>query len=249
MAIPSSRESLAYERLKRVWFDHTWTGHPFMDFKHENHLTATLFENFSIFSPTLWLPQLLAAAGLPHPQLAPNECCWGYEVLDPSSNKLADAALHARFGEEDMVIVIESKRKGGRLKPSDGSPSSYLDLEEFKWCPNRKLIYMVDESDLPSVLKLVDETDGRSGITTWQELGALQIRLTESLPISETLRSFVAGAIQFQFLQHGINPSTVSRPYLTTEPSKDIITKDNPDKMKSYATAWRLPECASSTSA
>lgn len=247
MAIPSEQSSDAYIRLKRVWFDHTWSNHPFLNFSLEMHLTATLFENFTIFSPDLWLKTLIEATGHAFPLQSVDACRWAYEVLDPKTAKLADMAIHARSGNDEFVVIIEAKRKGGSLKKSDTDPGSYLDLDEFRWCAKRVLIYLVDEADKPQVASQISDSEGRSTVLTWQELGGIQIKLAQSLNCSSQLRAFVAGAIQFQFLQHGITPTVLAQAYLGDEPGKNSITKDNPGRMRDYYTQWKLPDDMGST--
>jgi hypothetical protein len=240
MAIPSDRSSEAYERLKRVWFDHTWNNHPFLNFSHEIHLTATLFENFALFSPDLWVGTLMETAGLPTPLESVEECRWAYEVLDTKTAKLADVAIHARTGNDEFVVILEAKRKGGALKKEDVDPGSYLDLEEFRWCKNRVLIYLVDEVDKAKVLTQIKDFENRSAVLTWQELGGIQIKMAQTLDYPIQIRSFVAGAIQFQYLQHRITPTVLAHAYLRDELGCDFITKDNPDKMRDYYTQWKL---------
>jgi len=241
MAIPSDRSSEAYERLKRVWFDHTWSNHPFLNYSHEIHLTATLFENFTIFSSDLWLRTLMETTGLPFPLESVEDCRWAYEVLDQKTSKLADVAIHARKGNDEFIVIVEAKRKGGPLKKDDIDPGSYLDLEEFRWCERRYLIYLVDEVDQPKVVSQINDHENRSAVLTWQELGGIQIKLAQTLDCPIPVRSFIAGAIQFQYLQHGITPTVLAQAYLLDELAKDSITKDNPDKMRDYYIKWRLP--------
>jgi hypothetical protein len=239
-AIPPDRSSAAYDRLRRVWFDHTWKDHPFLNEAHENHLTATLFENFVLFEPKLWVPQLLEAAQIDLSLGTVLKCTWGYEVLADGQGKLADVAIHARDAAGDVVVVIESKAKGGTLKPTDADPGSYLDLDEFSWCERRSLIYLVDEADEVRTRDLIKDQSARSGLLTWQSLGSLQIRLAGELEVEPTMASFVAGAIQYQYLRHRITPTTLSVPYLSKEPRAEEIHADAPDKMRSWETRWRL---------
>ena len=240
-AIPESRNSAAYARLRRVWFDHTWTNHPFLNPIHENHLTATLFENFVVLPQAAWLPCMLDVAGILPTDLPTKDVSWAYEVLDQKSGKLADVAIHARGPEGEAVIVIEAKIKGGALKSTDADPSSYLGLEEFAWCSRRRLLYLVDESDTESVRELVQDPDDRSRIISWQQLGGIQVDAASHLDCSRPIRQFVAGAIQYQFLQHGITPTALCADYLQGEPTPEEIHSDNPNKMSDFSTPWRLP--------
>src|SRR5690348_5709485 len=74
-AVPASKDSPEYRRLRRVWFDHTrFRGpkapkdrhksisqryHEFVRPVEETNLTVTLWENFSIFGCDKWLPVVL----------------------------------------------------------------------------------------------------------------------------------------------------------------------------------------------
>jgi hypothetical protein len=238
-AIPREKDSHEYRRLQRVWFDHTWDNHPFLPPQHENHLTATLFENFTALGSLPWPAALLCAAGF--------DCqdnfttwSWGYEVLAQPRGKLADVAIHAKSVDGDYVIVIEAKAKGGTLKKTDGDPASYLDLDEFSWAPKRSLIYLVDKSDAHQARNQIKDSLERSGLLTWQALGGLQIELALSLDCAPSIRDFVAGAIQYQFLNHGLTPDKLVANYLAAEPSRANINPANPEKMRLWTTQWRL---------
>src|ERR1700693_439598 len=50
-AVPRDKNSYAYRRLKRTWFDHTCSNHPFLSVDYENHLTATYSKTLPCFSP------------------------------------------------------------------------------------------------------------------------------------------------------------------------------------------------------
>ncbi len=241
-AIPRERQSAAYERLRRVWFDHTWKDHPFMRVEYEIHLTATLFENFTLFDPRHWVHRLLEVAGIRAAETEPiTNCAWGYEVLAGPS-KLADIAIHARDAHGDFVIVVESKAPRGAMKKTDGDPANYLDLDEFRWAKRRWLIYLIDEADVAKTRILIDDPLQRSGICTWQALAGLQIELTRGLPCAPEISGFVAGAIQYQYLQHRIVPTLLAADYLTSEPSCSQIGPNAAEKMTNWMTKWRISE-------
>ncbi|MBN8459414.1 MAG: hypothetical protein J0M04_16420 [Verrucomicrobia bacterium] len=194
-----------------------------------------------MFDPNLWLRDVIEAANIAFPLQSVDECRWAYEVLDRKTSKLADVAIHARSGINEFVVVVESKRKNGSLKKDDVDPGSYLDLDEFSWCKRRMLIYLVDEQDIAKVKSQICDPWNRAAVLSWQALGGIQIKLANSLDCSAQIRSFVAGAIQYQYCQHGIDPAILAYDYLADEPHKESITKDNPDKMRDYYTPWRLP--------
>ena len=257
--VPSSPDSLAYKRLKRVWFDHTWPGHPFADWTHENHSTATLWENFAIFPPTVWVPVVLEAAGLCAAASDVQECAWSYEFeTTGGGKKIADVAHHVRDRDGDLVIVVEAKTYGGKLKTKDTDlpdtdPGSYLDRDAFRSFSDRRfMIYLIDERDKASVQDQIIDTSvqgqiiddhKRHGIITWQELGGIQIGLTTKLDADPNIQAFVAGAIQFQFLLHGIKPNQLAASYLQGELPFEQINKDNPQKQSTSAreeSLWKL---------
>lgn len=237
-AIPRLQNSHAYRRLRRSWFDHTWKNHPIFSPRHENHLTATPFENFILFDPEIWVGGLLSAAGI-ELSVKISACNWGYEIL-AEKNKLADIAIHTRGANGDHVIIVEAKIKGGALKKTDADPASYLDLAEFSWAPKRSLIYLIDEADVNKTRGLIADPLQRSGILTWQALGGLQVELALQLDCSASIRDFVAGAIQFQYLNHGVKPTKLVADYLAGEPSRADINKENPERMRNWSTDWRI---------
>lgn len=59
-----------YERLKRVWFD-TTRNYWFYRIDQEDHLTATLWENLSLFHPSESIPALTALCQ----RVSQRECC------------------------------------------------------------------------------------------------------------------------------------------------------------------------------
>jgi len=239
-AVPCDKESHAYRRLRRVWFDHTAANHPFLTPHCEDHLSATLFENFILFKPAKWLPRLLAMAGFDPPVERLAECEWGYQAQDVKSTKMADVGIHARGPAGDYVILVEAKAKRGPLKKMDTNPDSYLELGEFADIADKCLIYLVDELDLQKTQNAIIDPKKRSGVITWQQLGGLQIDLALQLNCEAILRDFIAGAIQYQYLVHGIRPSTLVAEYLTSEPTLSEINKLNPEKMRSWRTDWRI---------
>lgn len=241
-AIPRDQNSHAYRRLRRSWFDHTCANHPFLSNHCENHLTATLFENFIMFNPTDWIGMFLEAAAIPKIPSDILECNWGYEAQDRETTKMADVGIHARTAAGDWAILVEAKAKGGTLKKTDANPDSYLELAEFADFENRYLIYLVDEQDAAKTRGSIVNDKKRSGIVTWQALGGIQIELALKLECKPIIRDFVAGAIQYQYLNHNIRPTKLVADYLMNEPSRAEITAENPDRMKSWRTDWKIPD-------
>jgi len=158
-------------------------------------------------------------------------------------------AHHVRDRDGYLVIVVEAKMYGGKLKTDtdlpDTDPGSYLDRDAFRSFSDRRfMIYLIDERDKASVQDQIIDTSvqgqiiddhKRHGIITWQRLGGIQIGLTTKLDADPNIRAFVAGAIQFQFLLHGIKPNQLAASYLQGELPFEQINKDNPQKQSTSA--------------
>ena len=241
--LPADRSSEAYLRLRRLWHDSTrFVGrkpvdpaaarrHEFADPHHETHLTATLWENFALFHPSVWLPQLADEArfSLTGPVTA---CKWSYEwekSYPPGQQppkKMCDIIIHFRDAEaQSGVLVVEAKNLGVKdLGDKDRLPSYYLDIPELEAAsPRRHLIYCFDEKYKNHLAEQITPTDTRWGIVTWQWIAALQIKLAWQFEVPEPVQRFVAGAIQYQYCQHGILPEELALPYLATEPTQHQI--------------------------
>jgi hypothetical protein len=241
--LPVERESDAYLRLRRVWHDSTrFLGrkpadpaaarrHEFTDPHHETNLTTTLWENFALFDPANWLPPLAAAVGW---QLSPPVCAcrWNYEwhkIFPPGhrpSKASCDVVIHVQdAGEQTAVLVVEAKNLGVKeLGNKDRQPSYYLDIGDLiEVTARRHLIYCVDAACKDELKAQVTTDYQRWGMVTWQWLAALQIKLAWQLDAPEPVRRFVAGAIQYQYCQHGMVPDELALPWLTTEPTQHDV--------------------------
>lgn len=272
MSLPESIESDAYRRLKRVWFDQTRfrgtplskTGskdylanrsHEFVDFGHETHLTTSLWENFSIFECSLWLPNLFELAGLGHARCAPLRCNWSYEwegyrpdIEKPGKKRqgMCDVVVEYEAADNShSVLVIEAKSLGKALGGKEQIPEYYLALDGIAEFEDRKwLIYLVDEVVLEKCRGMTEKMPANVGLLTWQQLGALQISLAKQMDLSPVMRNFVASAIQFQFLQNGIRPCDVAIPYLEAEPGMieiDAIPRELKQNMSEHSVPlWKI---------
>jgi hypothetical protein len=207
-AIPPDAESLdwwaiadgrttRYRRLKRLWFDSTrllapredpLRPHEFARPTHGTHVTCKVWENFVLLHPRDWIHPLMGAAGLVCP-IVPADCAWSYEyeamVGGSSKFKLADIVVHVRDEVgHDVVLVIEAKRPGDRLKENgelpDTRPGSYLDREAFQPYARRFMIYLVDDAYLPTVRVKVSGRPGTWGVISWSQLERLQRSLVQN---------------------------------------------------------------------
>lgn len=245
-AIPDSNSCTAYERLKRVWFDHTrFLGpnrskvaekeyeekrtHEFVRSGHETNLTVTLWENFDIFEPGLWIPRVFELAGLAPPGTSVCRCQWSYEWVGyradgarsgRESEAMCDVVVGYGGTECSGVLVVEAKGLGKQLGAKELNPDYYLGIKEIaEFGVRASLLFLVDEKVAAISRERIRGMPRRPGLLTWQQLGGLQIELAMALPIVPNLRRFIASAIQFQFSQAGIFPARFSAPYLADEPS------------------------------
>src|ERR1035437_3086844 len=72
-AAPMAGRTTRYERLRRVWSDQTRfqrpkedpdRPHEFAKPKHGTHLICKFWENFGLFAPGIWIPELLRMVGI-----------------------------------------------------------------------------------------------------------------------------------------------------------------------------------------
>lgn len=262
-SVPPDRDCPAYHRLKRVWFDQTRLcpfivrdeekvlvrAHEFVTSRHETHLTSTLWENFSIMRCADWLPKLYALAGLPLLTTGVERCNWSYEWERPGVSGLCDVVVeHESTAGERSVLVVESKNFGASLGEKELNFGYYLDRlpEIAAYRDKRSLIFLIDQQLLARVRdQLGDACPPYVGVLTWQQLGGLQIELARILNAAEDIRTFVAGAIQYQFSQHNIRPEQLAAGYLCDEKSTAEIAALPQDERQKQDVRdhpfWRLP--------
>jgi hypothetical protein len=248
-AVPATKDSTPYRRLKRAWFDHTrFHGpsaenpakrdfpvrtsastryHEFVKSSGETHLTLTLWENFVIFDLNKWLPAVFEAAGLRPITARIEQCKWCYEWVSHANGKkrMCDIVLAFESGGARNVVVIEAKRLDASMTQKDLDLAYYLESipEIADFGDRRHFIYLLDETRRNELDKAIRPREPRVGILTWQRLAGVQIELAKGLDASVDLQNFIAGAIQYQFAQHDIRPTALSADYLESEPSVSAI--------------------------
>lgn len=246
MAVPHEKNSAAYRRLRRVWFDHTrFSGspleksnrkdyeikrhHEFQKPHHETNLTVGFWENFLIFPAEKWLPILYRKAGISFEADTRLKCRWSYEWegYRPSAGGghgseqgMCDVVVEYRNEDGDGgILVVESKSLNKCIGEKELNFDYYLSIRDFEpYGKNTALIYLVDESVRSKSLELLGNLPANVGLITWQQLAGIQIELAQTLEVPVDIQNFIAGAIQFQFSQHDIGPEKLSASYLTDEP-------------------------------
>lgn len=122
-------------------------------------------------------------------------------------------------------MVVEAKNLRAKPEQKDISPTYYLDVPEIaEYGDSRWLVLCVGEVVAAEIL--AGELPARTGVISWQQLAGLQVGLALSLPIPDSYKRFIAGAIQFQFTQLGVQPSLLAAQYLVNEPSMDVVDRN-----------------------
>ncbi len=253
--IPGARDSDAYRRLRTIWGDQTrFRGSDekrcaeFVAPHLETSLTVTLWENFALFPPSLWVPALADLCGIASEVGSVAACRWSYGWSSEQPKAILDIVVHFRSKSgEAGLLVIEAKRPGGDLKLKDREAGSYLDLPALQAAApfaRRWLLFCVDAMDKDKLMNSLAPSP-RWRALTWQELGGLQISLVEKLSLEEPIERFVAGAMQYQYCQHDIKPSTLAAKYLVEEPSIEAMDSRNGGNglrhLPPTAPLWLLP--------
>ena len=247
MALPNEKGSVSYQRLMRVWFDHTrFRGasransapkeyeanrhHEFHKPDHETHLTVSFWENFTLFPDEVWLPRLYELARLPFGASQNLKCQWSYEWVGyrPKSEDstkreegMCDVVVsYEGSNGESGILVVEAKNLTKEPGSKELRLDYYLAIQEIAAFGARaSLLYLVDETVTEKSIGLLGDLPKNVGLITWQQLAGLQIELAQTLEAPAAIRNFVAGAIQFQFAQHDIRPAILSASYLEEEMS------------------------------
>ena len=230
-AIPPGRDALdwwarpdgraaPYRRLKRVWNDATWFKRPASDRfrKHEfanpatgTHMMIQLWENWTLFHPSDWVPRLFGLLGM-RVGIGPWDACWSYEFEDNDTSKLTDITLHCRNSSgHETLLVIEAKGVGDALKPAkkdrmpDADPNTYTNLAPYKCIDDRRMFYLVHEAKRMETNAQVSEyATARSNdwaVGSWEDLISLQAELAGSL-----LPEGVSTLVQTSILAQGRVP-------------------------------------------
>ncbi len=254
LSLPITRDSFEYKRIQRLWLDKTrFSGqkgssqrqHELCNSKHETHLTATLWENFSLFDNCHWVNEFINISGLTKFNEVVTESKWSYEwgYVKGPVHRIFDIIIHYRTASKtEGVIVIEAKNLNKEVSPKDTSPSYYLEippLSEFGL--NRHLIYCVDQAKIEIVKAQIQASEFGVGFISWQQLASLQFTLIDGLEIDFKLKAFLKSAINYQFTSHGITPEVLPLDYLKDEPTMnqvdDISLQTHEDRL---IPIWKL---------
>lgn len=153
LALPWRKNSRAYERLKRVWWDQTGTRNWYFSEGSEGHRVVSVFENFVLFNVG-WVEAFLEAAGLDDFSRNASACQWSYEFEDAATKRICDVVLHGKDSVGEFIVVVEAKKPRGKLKDSDNDPAGSLELAPFASFTRRAFVFLLDERDVTHASKL-----------------------------------------------------------------------------------------------
>lgn len=242
LAVPiSHQDSPAYNRLQRVFRDQTLkmgsgpegAGHQFTCSGHETHYTVSLWENFNLFEPALWLPELWARAGLSTSIGVIEVCNWSYEWCAQRNDqgrrqeRNIDVTLRYRDERGEGILVVEAKKPGVVPKAEkDLNPSWYLHVPEFQGIERFSFLYLMD-ADARTVAEPAIACDGVDvGFLTWEQMAACQIHCVMHTALPAAVQGFMAASLYRQYLQLRIDPGVTPLAYMEDEPSSlEVVTK------------------------
>ncbi len=215
--LPRSREDHAYAVLKRQWADHTMNtvrrdGEGWLPGSRgayvegrEDHITPALFQMWAAFPGSSWVPRLLALW-----RMAPvgdvTAVRWSYSWEQKRARgmrpDITDIVINWRDQQGDAVLIIEAKRKGGKLSPKDlDGGRSYLSMPSIQTVPRRTVGFLVDEQDNSTVIAKIPQG---TPVATWQDMGRAQSLCASEQAISESERIRMRALIARHYSDHGM---------------------------------------------
>jgi|GEM_PF-1962709 hypothetical protein len=200
--LPSSRETLEYEILKRQWADHTmnclsnktglWklsSSRGFYVERREDHITTVLFHIWALFPDTKWVGRLLDLWQISHSRVTRARWSYSWEQKRDKASRpdICDIVLCYEDETGQGVVVVEAKRPGGALSDKDlNGGQRYLELPSLRSFRRRRCVFLVDEHDKYSA---ISKLPSNTPVTSWQAMGRLQTELSDDLPISSDHRA------------------------------------------------------------
>ncbi len=177
-AVPARREDFRYQRIMRLYADHTLnglngqTGRSVYKEGGEDHLVLSFFENFVVDQRHEWIGRIAQRLGLLQGKiLAAN---WSYAFEERLSGearpRIADLVLHWRDNSGNAVVVIEAKRPGGMprsgLNEKDDPRSDYyMKYSAMREIPRKQQMLLISAKDKE---KLSGELRSDARVLTWE---------------------------------------------------------------------------------
>lgn len=226
LAIPASKDSIAFKRIYRIIADKTRYGlskgerlHEFYNARHETQLTVSLWENFSLFDTYEWVNELIGLTNKPlNDEVI--DCNWSYEweKRNGARIKLCDVVINYRSKSADGVIIIESKNLGANLGAKDLDAEYYLSIDDFDSFESKSLIYCIDGERIDANRKKISELHDNVGFLSWSSLGDIQVRMIDRLSLNDRIKNLMKASLISQYRSKGITVSNPICEYLSSEP-------------------------------
>jgi hypothetical protein len=243
-ALPADRSDQNYHALRRVWGDHTMAGNRgFYRTNSEDHITATLFQNWAALPGQNWAICLVRYVG-GAVKGSIRRVRWAYEC-----NEFLDAKLqpfHKRnfiipdimmvYEDNDGVglIAFEVKKPGKAVNSLDARKlMSYMDLPSTRSIKRRYGCILVGERMME---KSNRACEGKWPILSWEQLANFQSKEVERLQLQSSLVERATLAIRQHFGRHGIGSELSARSVHadTKQQYKEIDALPAPDCLRRF---------------
>jgi hypothetical protein len=214
-ALPPDRTGLEYKMLRRQWADHTmnplkhqngaWKPNSTRGFyieHREDHISTVLFHLWALFPCNEWVGRLLDLWNVPHGNVFDTRWCYSWEERDDRGKHITDIVLCYADEEGQGILVIETKRLGGKLtgKDLDGGVH-YLNMPSLRSFKRRQCAFLVDQRD---VARAKAQLPRGTNVNSWQAMGRLQSECILQLPFPEPVCKMVKSYIARHYADLGM---------------------------------------------
>lgn len=213
--LPPSRHDRFYPVLKRLWHDHTMnvvksvagthevrSGRCIYVAGREDHMSATLFHAFSAFSLPA-VERILTLWKVPYEGLLDAHWSYSFEEEYERGKRILDIVLMWRDRMGDGVLVIEAKRKDGRLEDKDrNARDRYLDVPSVRRFGSRRHFGFLFDSNRKQHFELARQINVAA--VSWQDLAKAQLDLAERTIADAQTRSVVQSAVAACYAQENV---------------------------------------------
>lgn len=243
-ALPADRDDHGYHALRRVWGDHTMAGNRgFYRTGAEDHITASLFQNWAALPDTRWVAAIIRHVG-GTVKGEVRRVRWAYECnefldakLQPFHKRnfiIPDIMMLYEDGDGTGLIAFEVKKPGKAVDSSDARKlMSYIDLPSTQGIKRRHGCVLVSDA---MVEKSNRACDGNWPILSWEQLMCLQVGETSKQKLPSAVVEKTTLAIRRHFGRYGIGPELKARSahYGLREQYNEIEVLSAPDSVRRF---------------
>lgn len=188
--MPADREDPAYAILKRQWADHTmnclapegegWrlkSNRGFYVEQREDHISTVLFHIWAAFPDASWVGPFLDLWDIPHGDVKGVRWSYSWEQRSEGAKRpdITDVVLSWEDQHGAAVVVIETKRTGGKLSEKDTNGGRrYMNMPSIRPFARKFMVFLVDQRDIAAAVALLPQG---TPVCSWQSLGKLQAEL------------------------------------------------------------------------